>query len=175
MDIRTHTRQIATNSLLAAISLVLSVICRSLIFPIIPFLKLEISDAPIFAASLIFGIPSGLSILFVVSLLKTLFFSIAGWPGFVLRMLSAILILFLGIYKQKRKFLVLIIILAIITYIIIKTPFSYIFWVYLHGMSPESIKKAMLPIIIPFNIFKVIINISFALVIEKYLKKALEI
>ncbi|MDR1364362.1 MAG: ECF transporter S component [Oscillospiraceae bacterium] len=164
------TQQIVINSLLASFSVFLAILCRAFTVSGIPFLKFDIADVPVFAATLVFGFPSGFAILFTASFVRALFFSTAGWTGFIMRITSVVVILFLEIYRKKRKFLILILIATIITYLIIKIPISYVFWTYFHGVSPVVLKSAILPIIIPFNLIKTLINILLALVFEKFLK-----
>ncbi|MDR2074257.1 MAG: ECF transporter S component [Oscillospiraceae bacterium] len=170
-----RAQTISINSLLAAISLLLAMFGRVLAVPFVPFLKLDISDAPAFVAALLFGIPSGLTILVVVSFLRLLLFSIAGWPGFFIRMLSFITIIFLGIYRKKQKHIIFYVAMGTLIYILVKTPVSYMFWTLLHLMDPNALKRSIFTIIIPFNLIKNIINCVLATHFSKPIKKILKI
>jgi len=175
VDSNLNTKRISANALLAAISLLLSIFARPIAVPFIPFLKIDFVDVPIFASTLLFGMSSGSVILFSVSFIKTLFFSIAGWTGFVMRMTSIVIVFFLGIYYKKQKYFLILCTISILISILIKSPISYIFWVYFHSTPAEIIKSRMLPIIIPLNVIKMIINITFASILTKRLKKILEL
>ena len=154
-----HTKKIAINAVLASVSIWLAFVSHYLAIPFVPMLKIDISDAPIFVSSMLFGFYDGALMLFVVSFIRTIFFSIAGWTGFVMRMVSLVSILFLGIYHKKNKNFIFYAFLAILFSVIIKIPVSYLFWTKIHFMPSEFIKSIMLPIIIPYNLIKNIINI----------------
>lgn len=148
--------------MLASISIWLALISHYLAVPFLPMLKIDISDVPIFVSSIFFGFYDGALILFTVSLIRTIFFSMAGWTGFIMRMVSLVSILFLSIYHKKNKNFVFYSVLAILFSIIIKIPISYIFWTKFHFMPSEFIKSIMFSIIIPYNLIKSIINILIA-------------
>jgi len=154
-----NTKKIAINSVLASISIWLAFISHYLAIPFVPMLKIDISDAPIFVSSILFGFYDGALMLFVVSFIRTVFFSIAGWTGFIMRMVSLVSILFLGIYHKKNKNFIFYSVLAILLSVTIKIPVSYLFWTKIHFMPAEFIKSIMFSIIIPYNLIKNIVNI----------------
>jgi riboflavin transporter FmnP len=136
--------------------------------PPLPFLKLEISDVPIFISALIFGMPSAISILTVVTVLRTLLLSSAGWPGFIFRMTSVVIIFFLCLSKRFSNifYKILCIFLGTLVYVIIKIPINYILWINMFGMSKTLLDNLLFTVIIPFNIIKCLLNyiLAFALV-----------
>lgn len=164
------SNRIAVSSLLASFSLVLAIISHYLSVPMVPMLKVDISDFPIFLSTFLLGAPSGYIILFAVSFIRSLFFSSAGWTGFIMRMVSCIPIFFIGIYQKKGQKLFLLMICATIFSVFVKIPVSYIFWTKFHFMPPEFIKSIMFPIVIPYNLIKNLVNLLLAYLFYKKMK-----
>ena len=164
---RSNVLQIAINSLFASLSVVLGLVAHYL--NVFGF-RFDFSDIPVFISTLLFGAPSGCLILFVSSFIKTLFFSVAGVPGFFLRMSYIVSIFFLGIYYKKKRFLTLLSIASIITCLIVKLPMSYIFWTRFGSMSYEQIRALIFPVIIPHNLIRISINILASIFLSKKLK-----
>ena len=132
--------------------------------------KLDFSDFPIFTSTLLLGSSYGYIILLVVSFIRSFSFSIAGWPGFFMRLTSAAPIFFLGVYCRKKKRLFLYSLLSIIFYIILKIPVSYIFWTKFNSMSPETMNSLIIPVIFPYNFIKISINIIISIMFFKKIK-----
>ncbi|GMB10890.1 MAG: ECF transporter S component [Candidatus Improbicoccus devescovinae] len=179
-----NCRQLAINAFLATISLIFILISRMQIIPFPFFLRLEFSDAPIFAATLIFGVQSGILILIAVCFIRSIFFSTIGYSGFIMRIISIIPIISLGIYNKisskfyknlQKRYLILCMLLGILWYIIIKIPISFLFWVYLHNFPSEFIKKIIPTIIIPVNIIKISFNYLLGIYIANLINKVSDI
>ena len=68
------TKRLVFNSLLSSFSLFLSIISHYFPVPFFDVLKLDLSDIPVFVSTLLFGTLDGISILFVVSFIKSFFF-----------------------------------------------------------------------------------------------------
>lgn len=165
------------SSIFSAVSIILAFIGSFSIFPVFPFLKADISDMPVFLATLLFGIPSGTTILLTVSIIRALLFSSSGWIGFVIRITSIIIVAFLGIsrrYKNKL-FKILIITLGIALCLALKLSLNYFFWINFFSISKETINSLLLTIILPYNIIKVLISILFAFMLRKYLDKYIKL
>jgi riboflavin transporter FmnP len=145
-----------------------------LILPL-PFLKLEISDVPIFISALISGMPSAVSILIAVTVLRTLLLSSAGWPGFIFRMTSVVIIFFLCLSKKFSNIIYKItcIFLGILICVIVKVPINYILWVNLFGISKTLLDNLLFTAIIPFNIIKHVLNCILAFTLLEPTKKIL--
>ena len=164
------SNRIAISSLLASFSLVLAIISHYLSIPMVPMLKVDISDFPIFLSTFLLGAPSGYIILFAVSFIRSLFFSSAGWTGLIMRIVSCVSIFFIGIYQKSGKKLFLWMFCAILFSVIVKIPVSYIFWTKFHFMPPDFIKSIMLPIVIPYNLIKNLVNVFLAYLFYKKMK-----
>lgn len=168
------TLSIAYNSVFIVISLILGFLGRLSILPIFPFLKLDLSDAPVFAATLIAGFPSGLIVLLVSLLLRTFMFSSSGWIGFVIRSTSAIIVLFLGIFnsdKISKVYKFLGIALGVVICLSIKLIINYFLWTNFFNISPEVINKFMMSVIVPYNSIKLIVTILLSYPLSIFVKK----
>lgn len=175
IGISTRAKRLAINALLATFSVWLALISHYMSVPFFPMLKLDISDFPIFTSAILFGTSDGIAILFVVSLVRTIFFSVAGWSGFFMRIVMIIAVTFLGIYNKKNKNFILYSAVAVILSTIVKIPVSYIFWTKFHFMPEEFIKSIMIPTIIPYNLIKNTINIFMSWIFTGKIKKIAKI
>ena len=146
------------------------------IIPLLPFLKLEVTDAPIFLCTLIFGMSSSVPVLIVVNAGRTLFLSSASWPGFIFRMTSIIIILFLELSKKNSNIVykILCIGLGTLIYIAIKIPINYFFWINVFGISKPILDNLLFTAVVPFNIIKFILNCVLAFVLIEPTKKILD-
>ncbi|GMB10889.1 MAG: ECF transporter S component [Candidatus Improbicoccus devescovinae] len=154
-------------SFLTTISLIFSNF--NIFLPVFPYLKLEFSESLIYTITLLFGIKFGLISFFAMNFIKTFFFSFLGWPGFLIRISSIIVIFFLGKFN-KKKFFFYYILTGIMLNIIIKILISIIFWLYLYNI-PNQVVKIIIPISIIFNIFKMILNYILAKKIINFIFK----
>ena len=166
------------NSMFTAISLAMAIIIKIPLVPSVPFLKLDISDIPILIATLASGTTSGITVLFSVSILRTILFSSAGWAGFIIHMTSAISVIIIGEFLKDKNASIIknipIILLATLLCMSIKIPISYILWVYIFNMPKEYLNGIIFTIIIPFNIIKSMINCLASLYIFKRTCKIFE-
>ncbi len=145
------------------------------IIPLLPFLKLEVSDVPIFICALISGMSSAVPVLIVVTTIRTLFLSSASWPGFIFRMTSVVMIFFLCLSKKKSNIIYkfLCICLGILVYITVKIPINYFLWINIFGISKPLLDDLLFIAVIPFNIIKCILNCILAFGLIEPTKKIL--
>lgn len=171
------TLKITYNSVFIVLTLLLGYFGRLSILPVFPFLKLDVSDIPIFLATIISGVPSGMIVLLISSSIRTLMFSSAGWAGFIIRLTSLIVVFFIGMFgKYKNKFLKIFgIVFGASLCLFIKLIINYFLWINLFFISPEVLDKFMFPIIIPYNLIKLLITVGFAFYLEKPTKKLLRL
>lgn len=168
---------IVYSAIFSAVSIILAFMGSFSIFPVFPFLKADISDVPVFLATLLFGIPSGITILLTVSIIRALLFSSSGWIGFVIRITSAIVVIFLGTSKKckNKLFKIFIITLGIALCLILKLSLNYFFWINFFSISKETINSLLFTIILPYNIIKILISILLAFMLRKYLDKYIKL
>ncbi len=175
MKLKNRIPTIVHNSMFSVMSLVLAFLGNLTLFPVFPFLKADLSDMPIYLATLVLGIPSGITVLLTVSIIRMLLFSASGWIGFIIRITTTILIIFLGIiqrYKLSKFFNIMIICVGIIICLIVKLSLNYFFWINFFSISKECLSSLLWSIILPYNIAKILFSVFIAFYVkEKYIKE----
>lgn len=158
------------------ISLAVSFFIRIPVIPVLPFIKLDLSDVPALLAALISGIPSGITVLLSSCIIRALLFSSAGIVGFIVRTTSIILVVGLGIYRNVRGKLkkAAAIVLSCLICSFIKVPINYFFWVYFFGIPKDLLDDLLIPFVLPFNIFKSLLNCFLAVLLLKPMNELLK-
>lgn len=171
------TLKITYNAVFIVITLILGYLGRLSILPVFPFLKLDFSDIPVFLATIISDVPSGILVLLVSSSFRMFLFSSAGFAGFIVRLTSLIIVFSLGLSnKFKNKFFKISnLIFGAFVCLIIKLIINYFLWINLFFIPDEILKKFMFPVIIPYNVAKLLITISAALYLKKPMEKLFKI
>lgn len=166
--------QMTQLAVLAAISVVLVAFVRIPLIPAAPFLVYDMADAPILIAALLFGPGPALLVLFVVSVVQSVFFGGNGWVGLVMHLFASGALIFLTgeFYKRKHRFLDAIIgmVLGTLAMTALMVPMNYIFTVHFFGMPKAAVDAIMLPAIVPFNLLKASLNSAIAVVLFKSLQ-----
>ncbi|BED92169.1 MAG: ECF transporter S component [Candidatus Improbicoccus pseudotrichonymphae] len=138
----------------------------------IPFFRLEFSDIPAYVSIMMFGdFKSGMLIIIIVSFLRAVFFSIAGWVGFIMRALSVILIFFLFLHCKCKERFSFFLILGTLLYVIAKVPFSMLLWVHVNRI-PILFFRKIIPCIVISNILRIILNYFLSIYVYKLIMKA---
>lgn len=160
---------IALVSVLAYISMLL------IKFPI-QFLDLDIKDVIICIGGLIFGILPCLIISFLVAFLELITVSSSGIVGFFMNFTATIFFTLpiVILSKRKEKNIILGSILGIILMTISMVLFSLLITPIYLGTSLEEVIALLVPLIIPFNIGKGLLNAVLILVLNKPIIKTLK-
>lgn len=170
MKLKKQISTIVHNSMFSVMSLILAFLGNLTLFPVFPFLKADLSDMPIYLATLVSGIPSGITVLLIVSIIRMMLFSASGWIGFIMRFSSTILIVFLGIvkkYKLSNLSKIIIISIGIITCLLGKLSLNYFFWINVFSISKEFLNSLLFSIILPYNILKILFSLFIAFFVKK--------
>lgn len=176
---KVNVKKIVTLALLSAIGLVLMTIVRFPIFPSASFLEYDMGDLPVILATLFFDIPSGLIVLLVISVIQGLTVSAgSGWIGIVMHLIaSGAFVICLGLITKKTKNIKTIAIGDIAGIILmagLMGIMNLIFTPIFMGTPVEAVKDMMLPIILPFNLIKGVINTAVSLILYFPLIKILK-
>lgn len=157
---RISTRQIATLALLTAFSVILThPSLRFPIFPMAPYLKYEFGDIPIFIATIMYGMPSGLLITFLASIIQgfTTSSSTGIW-GIIMHILSTgVFVVVIAMFRRlgrKKYQIILGMVVAIIVSSLFMVLLNYLITPLYTNQSREDVAKLLLPIILPFNMIK---------------------
>ncbi|BED91918.1 MAG: hypothetical protein CfP315_0469 [Candidatus Improbicoccus pseudotrichonymphae] len=155
------------SSFLGALSLLVSFFTFQM--PFLPFLKLEISEFPIYYAVLVFETKTSMMLLFIVAFLKSFFLSNIGLIGFFIRMTLVFLIISVKFYKKsnsKNRIYFFLSIISIILFFTSKTLITYFLWASFNVVPITKLNELVLILALPVNIIKTILNFSLAIILR---------
>ena len=170
------TVRLAKMAMLAAISLALMLVIR-IPFPPAPFLVYDPADIPIIISGFAFGPLAGIMITIVVSFIQAFALGGDGIIGFFMHvMATGSFVLVAGLlykgHKTKKRAIIalaagsLLMIVIMIGWNLIITPFYT-------GAPVEAVIAMILPILLPFNLLKAVLNSIVIFLIYKPIAKYL--
>lgn len=170
------TLKISVMAMLTGLSLVLVALISFPIFPAAPFLKYDPADIPILICTFIFGPWAGLVVTFIVSLIQSLI--LGDFPyGFLMHFLATgIMVLVSGlIYRRKKttKNSIISVVFGIIAWVLAMIVANLVITPYYMGAPIQAVAAMIIPIIIPFNLIKSVINCTITLLLFKRLQSLL--
>ncbi len=174
---RQNTKRIAVTGVLAAIAYLLVLVTRFPIFPAAPFLTYEPKDAVIAIGGFLYGPVTSLLLALIVSFLEMVTVSSTAWIGFVMNFLSSAAFALPAalFYRRRRKLSSAVLGLAVgclsmtavmVLWNLLLTP------LYMHA-DRSVIVGMILPVFLPFNLLKSVLNAGFAMLLYKPVVKAL--
>ena len=154
----------------------------SLLFPIkVQFLTLDIKDAFITIGALYFGPLAGIIVSAAVSLLEFLWGSSTGVYGLIMNFLgSAAFSAVAALIYTRRKSLVnavFSLICACVTMVVVMLAANLVItplFMASRGMTVQAVEKMILPLLLPFNAIKSILNAALVLLLYKPISIALK-
>lgn len=169
-------KKIAVSAMLTAVAFLVTFCTVG--FKVSGFLSLDLKDAVISIISLLYGPFYGFASVLVVSLIEFATISTTGVYGLVMNILSSgTFALVCGlVYKTKRNFKGAII-ASVLTVVCVTAVMllANIFITPLYFQMPTQAVLAMLPtVLLPFNLFKTIMNASIMLLVYKPFTTALK-
>ncbi|OJU16323.1 MAG: ECF transporter S component [Clostridiales bacterium 43-6] len=172
--------KIAKLGLLAAISIIL---VQFIHFPIIPgasYLEYDVADIPILIGAFLYGPVAGILLTLIVSVIQGMTVSAgSGWVGIVMHFFAtSTLVLIASIlykYKHNLKWGIIGLILGSIGMILIMIPLNLIFTVHFFGYPQKIVEASIVPVIIPFNAFKAVVNSLLTIILYKRIGKLLKV
>jgi len=168
---------------LAAVAIFIAIAyISSLLLPIkVQFLTMDIKDAFITIGALYFGPLSGVVISLAVSLLELLFGSDTGLYGFIMNFLGSATFAAVAalIYTRKKSIInaVTALFCACISMTVIMLAANLIVTPYFmasRGMDRQTIEQMIVPLFLPFNLFKGLLNAAIVMLIYKPISVALK-
>ena len=162
LNVKSRTLKLAKMALMVAIA----VICSFIHFPILPaapFLEFEVSDIPILIAGFVFGPLPGLIIGLVSILLHDLMMGPSSGPyGMIMHMIAVgvFVVVSAAIYKKfkTRKWGLIALIIGGLCMTGVMIPANLLITPLFLGMPVEVVQAMILPILLPFNLLKMVIN-----------------
>ncbi len=182
MKTNTTVKKMVLISMMAAISYVSTLVFHLLHLSFIPvpslsFLTYDPKDIIICITGFILGPSAALIIAVIVPLLEMVTFSSQGWIGLIMNVIStcALVIPAAFIYKSKRSFKGALLSLAVgfVSVLIMMTLWNIIVTPLYGGISRKELIRSLLGWIVLFNAIKVLLNISFILILYKPLTSAI--
>lgn len=172
--IKNRTHKLVLMALFIAITYIFSILPSVKV----DFLSLDIKDAFIVIASFYLGPLAGVVISAVVSVLETVSGSITGIDGMLMNFIGSAVFAAVGalIYKCKKTLTgaVVALIIATLSMTAVMIPADLIIIPNYKGVPVQAIVDMILPLLLPFNIVKGILNSAFAMLIYKPLTTALK-
>jgi riboflavin transporter FmnP len=147
------------------------------LFSAAPFLNLDIKDVIIAVAGLVLGPLSGVLISVIVSFVEMITNSGTGWIGFIMNVLStcAFILPAALLYRKNRKLLSIILGLAagIALMVIMMLAWNWIVTPIYMGVPRAAVEAMLLPVFLPFNLIKGLLNAVLTVLLYKPLSAAL--
>lgn len=156
------TRKLTTLAMLAAVSVLLVALVR-IPFPPAPFLEYDPANIPIFICTFLYGPVAGLGLTLVVAVIQgTTFSAGSGVIGIVMHFLATgtFALLAGNIYRRRhtRSGAALALVAGVAAMTAVMVLCNLVFTPVFMGTPVEAVIPMLLPVIIPFNLMKGIIN-----------------
>lgn len=168
LSARPKTGKMVTSAMLAAIAYVLTLVCR---IPIWSFLQYEPKDVVIVIAGFIYGPFSAFLVSFVVSTVEMVTISDTGFIGMVMNVLATCsfactaAVVYAKFHTKHGGIVGLT--LGCIAMTAVMVLWNYLITPMYMETTREVIAAMLLPIFVPFNLFKSGLNMAIALILYK--------
>ena len=177
---RENTNRLVHLGMLAGLSLLLVYLIHFPIFPGAAFLEYDMADVPILIGTFLYGPLWGLALTAVVSVLQWLLVSPAsGWIGALMHFCATgTFVLVAGLIYSRwrcRKGAVTSLLLGALGMILMMIPLNLIFTVHFMGVPRQVVVDMLVPIIIPFNAIKTVLNGALTFLLYKSVARVLRI
>lgn len=171
-----NTKKIAGISALSALSLILAMVINIRPFPVASFLVYEPADVPIMLGAYIFGIPAGLIMTIVVSVIQGVTINAdGGIIGIIMHLIATGTFVIVSglIYKKwhSNKGLILSASIGFVVWVGIMICCNMLMMPLFTGAPLKAVLALMLPAILPFNLLKAGLNAISAVILMQILKK----
>lgn len=173
-----NTKKMVTLAMLSALSVILVMLIR-IPWPGAPFLEYDPADVPILITTLMYGPLSGLIVTVVVSLVQGLTVSAgSGIIGIIMHILATgFYVVFSGfIYKKSKnpRGLTIALTFGALVATLIMLLWNVWFTPLFLGTPTEAVLKMLIPVILPFNLIKTVLNGALAGGLYSVLSKILK-
>lgn len=169
-------KKLTVSAMLTALAFMVTFLTA--MFKVGGFLSLDLKDAVLSIVALLYGPLYGFISVLVVALVELFTFSSTGWYGLVMNILSSgIFVLVCGtVYKYKRDFYGALFsaILTVVSVTAVMLVANIFITPLYFGMPRQTVLDMLLPLILPFNICKSVMNSSVMLLVYKPFTSALK-
>ncbi|MFG6373438.1 MAG: ECF transporter S component [Oscillospiraceae bacterium] len=171
-DVRTLT----TMSMLVALAYAAMAVCKLFIPKVGGFLSLDVIDAVIGIGGFLFGPAAAVMMIVVEAFIEAITLSTTGWYGFVMNVLSTVLLICPAViiyrHKGKTSGAVIGLCVGVVFRLLGMIVFNYIVTPMYFGMPRASVVELM-PIIAVFNLVKGALNAALLMILYPPVSKAL--
>lgn len=176
-----NTRKIVITAVMSGLALALAYAVHLPIIPAAPMFEYDPADIPIFFVTYALGVPCGLIMTFIVSVIQGFTMSASGIIGVTMHIFAtgSFVIISGAIYRKwhTRTGLFISAVFGVVFWVLSMIAWNIIFTPIFMGTPREAVYSMILPIIVPFNLFKSVVNSSLAIalflttykIIERYL------
>ena len=173
-----NTKKMVTLAMLSAMSVVLVMLIR-VPWPGAPFLEYDPADVPILITTLMYGPAAGLIVTIVVSVIQGLTVSASsGIIGIIMHILATGFYVFFSgvIYKRTKntKGLIIAIAFGALVSTLIMLLWNVWFTPIFMGTPTEAVIKMLVPVILPFNLTKTVLNGVFSVILFTMISKIIK-
>lgn len=172
-----NVRTLTVLAILSAMAYLLVVVINIPIVPGVEFLKYEPKDVVITIGSFLFGPWASVLMSLVVSFVEMLTISASGPIGFLMNVLSTVGFCTTAglIYKKKRTLsgAVIGLIAGALVMCLLMLGWNYIVTPFYQGVPREAVAQMLLPIFLPYNLFKSVLNGALSMLLYKPVVTAL--
>lgn len=173
----TNTKKITLLGMLAAIAYAVIFVCHFLIPPVAGFLTLDVKDTIIAISGFIFGPLSAALVAAVVAAVEMVTISATGPIGLVMNILSSCCFTCVAafIYKRKHtlKGAVTGLIAGSLAATVVMLLWNFLITPIYMGVPRETVQAMLLPVFLPFNLGKYVLNAAVTMLIYKPIVTAL--
>ena len=171
---KSRTRKLALLGMFSALAFVVMTVGR---VPIVMWLKYDPKDVIIAFAGLLFGPVSGLAVSLVVSLVEMVSVSDTGIIGMVMNVLSTCSFVCVAAFVHSRRRTLGGAVLGLVSGVLLMTA-AMLLWNYLitplyMNQPREQVAALLVPMFLPFNLFKGSLNAALTLLLYKPVVRAL--
>ena len=176
MTVKSKTHRLTLMAMFAALAYIVMLVGR---IPIssVDFLKYDPKDAILAIAAFILGPMPGLAITFVVALIEMITVSTTGIIGFVMNFLSSAAFIWPAAACYKRKHTLRGAVVGLVVGVLLMTGlmlmWNYFITPYYMGYPRQAVAELLLPVFLPFNLFKGVLNAGITLLVYKPVVQAL--
>ena len=171
---KTRTRKLALLGMFSALAFVVMMVGR---VPIVMWLKYDPKDVVIAFAGLLFGPVSSLAVSLVVSAVEMVTVSDTGIIGFIMNVLSTCTFVCTAAFVYSRRRTLGGAVLGLVSGVLLMTA-AMLLWNYLitplyMNQPREQVAPLLIPMFLPFNLFKGSLNAALTLLLYKPVVRAL--
>ena len=173
----TNTKKVTLLGMLAAIAYAVIFVCHFLIPPVAGFLTLDVKDTIIAIAGFIFGPLSAALVGVVVAAVEMVTISATGPIGLVMNILSSCCFACVAalIYKRKHtlKGAIIGLIVGFLSATAVMLLWNFLITPIYMGVPRATVAAMLVPVFLPFNLGKYILNAALTMLIYKPIVTAL--